>query len=347
MVNAMRGRVLEAAPERVVVCLNALAACEFAEGHVAKSLYESWQGAQPDPAEWPSSKYIRDTFKGSWKRAMAASGRGAILDVLVSDLTPDTTAFSPEEMIANVREYDELGRPLVFDDYRDWARKQMLRSGTRQPRYVRSALPIIREFGSWSALLLQADLPARADPRSAQGRGRGRSTDADYERARCVELLRDYGNGLTERPTMAKFDFWARAREQAEKAAGRHVVVPRAHTMAGIFGSWIDAMHAGGLITDEERDARAGHRGPRRPDRELMEATAEVVRRHGIDAQTADYTRHRAEVGPRNGVKLPSIDSVCDRFRGWDAAKRLAAAALREQGVEVRSSAADGGSGST
>lgn len=334
-VHAMRGHVLEARPERVVLCLNAMTVCRQDARRISKGLYEEWQARQTNPREWPSSQFISDTF-GSWKRATAAFGAEAIIDVLVSDLTTTTHAFTEAEVVANLREYGESQGLLTFDSYRNWAHEQMLEPGRRQPRYIRSMRRINELFGTWWLALASAGLVelAPAGPQTRVARRRG--TVDDYRPDRCCGWLRAAALLCGDsKMTKKRYNEWARGHELKEAQAGRHTVVPRSDAVSDAFGGWAAALHAAGLIDDRELSQRAGHRTAFVPDEDLIAAVARVVVMEGLHTSLHAYDLHRARVRREQNINLPSSGLVRKRLGGWGRAVALAAERLCADGVAL------------
>jgi hypothetical protein len=340
-VHAIRGHVLKARPERVILCLNAMTVCREDARRISKGLYEAWQSRQTNPREWPSSQFISDTF-GSWKRAMAAFGAEAIIDVLASDLTTTTHAFTEAEVVANLREYGESQRSLTFDSYRQWAHERMLESDRQQPRYIRSMRRISELFGTWWLALAAAGLAERAAARAQRQGSTRRGTADDYQPDRCRASLRAAAPFCDDnRMTKGSYDEWAQAQELNEAHASRHTVVPRANAVCRAFGGWAAALHAAGLIDDRELAQRAGHRTVFVPDEDLIAAIADVVVVHGLDTSLGDYDLHRGRVRREENVCLPSPGLIRKRLGGWGPAVALAAERLRAAGLVVPEQAAN------
>lgn len=335
-VHAIRGQVLKVRPERVVLSLNAMAVCREDTGRISKGLYETWRSQQINPCEWPSSQFISDTFGHSWKRAMAALGADAVVDVLVSDLTTDTHVFTKAEIVANLREYSEdPQRSLTFDAYREWAHERMLDSGRRQLRYIRSMRRIKVLFGTWSLTLVAAGLEERAKTGQWQV-SRPRGTSRDYSPDRCRAWVRMAAPFCGDsKMTKDGYDKWARAHERDEARAGRHPVVPLSKTVCGAFGGWASALNAAGLIDDRELAQRADRRTAFVPDEDLVTALADVVAVHGLHSSTGTYDLHRGRVRREEDVHLPSSGLIRGRLGGWGQAVTLAAERLRANGVAV------------
>lgn len=326
MVHAIRGHSLEAVPERVELSLHALRACLSETERLSRGTYDRWRESHQDEDAWPSSEFVRNTF-GSWSRAQAAAGETALLDTLASNLTTDTLAFSREEVIANLREYGELGLPLRFVDYRRWADDRMATPDRAQSRYIRSGVTINRLFGTWTAALVAAGLGPRLAANSKRLAVRGSS--ADYSDAECARSLRAAASELGEVPTKAAYNGWAQSCRTRHLDAGDFVSVPAAATIVARIGSWASALLAADLISEREHKQRAGHRTTFIPDGELLAALREALGQ-ADELTEADYERFRRSVAPR---RLPSSKLIRSRLGGWPAARR---AALERDGGTAR-----------
>jgi hypothetical protein len=318
---AVRGSALGGvADARVALCLQALGACYASEAKLSKGVYAEWRAGQTRPDEWPSTKYIADTF-GSWSRACAAAGRSVVLDVLVRAVDNHDKSYTRAEILAALEEYGDTEGRLLFTPYLLWARERMRDPARRLPRYIRNVQRINKLFGSFDAALDEAGLGERRAAERGE-RHRRIGMPSDYTRARCRHWLRALAPKCGGRAmTIAGYTAQVHREELRAQRRGERLVIPSASVIAQRFGSWPDALEAAGVATAEElRELRRGNTRFR-SDAEVLESLATAVRKLGPRLTIPEYTQFREKRRrPDGSVSLVSEALIRQRFGRWGEA---------------------------
>jgi hypothetical protein len=263
-------------PDHVGLCLNALAVCMDATQRTpSRRSYDDWRRDQPRPDEWPASTTIRNTFAGSWAKALDALGVEPAPDVLARRLLDIGKGYEREEIIAALRAYAEATTTdkVLENEYQAWARSELKNPERKLKRMPLSTLPIRRVFGSWHQALEQADLldpiPRHAGRRRTAPRGVGTA----YRSHELIASVRQAAESIPgqRRLTMPAYERWRQGEIDQALAGGSAKVIPSSQVVIKRFGSWPRALHQAELIDDEEL-ALARQRGPRRlTDREVLD----------------------------------------------------------------------------
>jgi hypothetical protein len=323
---ATRARVIKASSERAQLSLNAMKACLADEERFSRGIYDRWRARQPDPREWPSSQFLINTF-GTWRRAMDAAGADVVGEVLTRRLLTTGKPFTREEVLICVKAYAESGGELKWDAYLAWAREQMQRLDRSLPRVVRSMACIQKLFGSWGELLTEAGLGEQylaARQRYGGGNGRRHEYNAEQLAHWVAEAGRECGGAEM---SIKAYDAWAQERMRCEMAeSGRLVVIPSSQTVSRVVGSWAEALHRAGFLSEDEALTHRGRRARRVSDDELVAWVGLALSERGSDLPARRYDEWRLEYLRREGfrgTRPASAVFISKRLGGWRTARRL------------------------
>lgn len=303
---------------------SALRLCEAEIGRFPSyRAYEAWRLEQPTPSDWPSGSSIARAFS-SWS---------AMLDALAVEpaARPQTVkmlavggAFTREELLEAIRRCaHELDKSLLtFVAYRRWAQATRLEDGhERVPLHITS---FIREFGSFSSAVTDAGLEPFLKSKAAANR-------SWYSRDEIAAALRGASQDLGERaPTTTQYTRWRRALLEEARSRGSKLALPSDVSIYAHFPTWADALHASGLVADDEVDlvrrrVSGEATSPQRVARSLLEFQAA----EGYGETRTDYMRWRAEQPHIFGRRdAPDNWGLVRRYGKWPSVMQLVHRAL-------------------
>jgi hypothetical protein len=176
-----------------------------------------------------------------------------------------------------------------------------------QPFAVARIATFQRRFGSWSDSLWRADLLDESS--SAVGVGRPRGNEYDYSRPGLLDGIQTAARALKVRRLQAtKYDAWAQKTSGENRAKGIRRVYARAGAIYSEFGPWPNALHAAGLISDEELEWMTRGDARVRPDSALVDDLIHVALTLGQVPSGTEYTRFRSD--PQRRL-LPDGTRIC------------------------------------
>jgi hypothetical protein len=229
---------------------------------------------------------------------------------------------SDEEILDGLRQCtEEVGQPLRFGVYREWAREREMRAGDSEPVLPLSPTSFLSRFGSFANALARAGL-------DCQVRGpRGPHVD---NRELGNAAVRAAHEATAPAPlTFKAYAAW-RSRELArlEGAGNLRVAIPASNTLRRAHGSWNGVLAAAGLMTEER--AAQGHRGRGRKltDEVVAQSVLLAVQELGPDIEREEYFQWRKRKLLQPGApRLASLSGITKRPGGWGGALRKAVAA--------------------
>jgi hypothetical protein len=286
----------------------------------SKGRYERWRLSLGEPGV-PSATFVAGTF-GGWARALDAAGLEPTVDLRLMRLRATVKLASDEEILDGLRKCAaEVGQPLRFGVYREWARERELRAGNGQPALPLSPTSFLTRFGSFANALARAGLDCRVrGPRVAHSENRelGNTAVRAAHEATAPAAL-----------TFEAYAAW-RSRELARLEGEGHVrvAIPASNTLRRAHGSWNGVLAAAGLMTKDR--AAQGHRGRGRKltDELVAQSLLLAVEELGPDIQREEYFqwRKRKEL-QADAPRLASLSGITKRPGGWGGALRKAVAA--------------------
>jgi hypothetical protein len=304
------------------VALRALERCRT-ELHVAvpsKGRYERWRLSLKEPGV-PSATFVAGTF-GGWARALDAAGLEPTVDLRVMRLRAMVKLASDEEILDGLRQCaEDLGQPLRFGVYREWARVREMQARDGQPVLPLSPSSFLSRFGSFANALASAGLDCRVrGPRVAHADNRELGNTAVRAAHQATA------------PAALTFDAYAawRSRELARLEEEGHVrvAIPASNTLRRAHGSWNGVLAAAGLMTQQRAAQGYRGRGRKLTDELVAQSVLLAVKELGPDIQREEYFqwRKRKLLQP-DAPRLASLSGITKRPGGWGDALHKAATA--------------------
>jgi len=303
---------------------SALRLCEAEIGRFPSyRAYEAWRLEQPSPSDWPSGSSIARAFS-SWSAMLDALAVAPAARPQTVKMMAIGGEFTRDELLEAIRRCGrELGKsPLTFTDYRRWA--QATRHDDGHERVPLTITPFMREFGSFSSAVTDAGLEPFLKSKAAANR-------SWYSRDEIAAALRGASQDLGERaPTTTQYMRWRRALLEDARSRGSKLALPSDTSIYAHFLTWADALHASGLVADDEVDlvrrrAQGEATSPQRVAKSLLEFQA--AERYG--ETRSDYMRWRAEQ-PRIFGRHDAPDNwaLVRRYGKWPSLMKLVRVAL-------------------
>jgi hypothetical protein len=303
---------------------SALRLCEAEIGRFPSyRAYEAWRLEQPSPSDWPSGSSVARAFS-SWSAMLDALAVAPAARPQTVKMMAIGGAFTREELLEPIRRCGrELGKsPLTFVDYRRWA--QATRHDDGHERVPLNITPFMREFGSFSSAVTDAGLEPFLKSKAAANR-------SWYSRGEIAAALRGASQDLGERaPTTTQYMRWRRALLEEARSRGSKLALPSDISIYAHFPTWADALHASGLVADDEVDlvrrrAQGEATSPQRVAKSLLEFQAA----EWYGETRSDYMRWRAEQ-PRIFGRLDAPDNwgLVRRYGKWPSLMKLVQVAL-------------------
>jgi hypothetical protein len=339
-------------PERVELALNALALCMQDAGGDAPSRrrYDAWRSEQERPDEWPSSTAIRNTFAGSWAKAIDALGVRPAPDVLARRLLDFTHGYKAEEALAAIHACVAALQPtrLSFATYRQWAREELHNPDRAVERLPLSEQPFLKNFGSWGEALAAAGLADLLRTRGKSGDRRPQGPREAYSEERIRDALRQATSDLgTDQLTTRQYEKWRKSRIDDAHKEGRVIHLPGPQAVQFRFDSWPRALLKAGLISEEKAQLTPQHGSRTWSNDELLgwlvlamqTIPPPVIRtrkggRPSSAIHLAEYRQWRLERLRRAkdvSSRPPSDVVIGKRFGSWAEATKLAALRAAEE----------------
>jgi hypothetical protein len=294
-------------PERVELALHALRMCMLdIDRAPSRRSYDEWRKKQERPDDWPSATTIRNTFAGSWAKAMDALGVEPAPDVLARRLLDRGKSYSRRQMTDAVGACVEAIRPkrrLTWNRYRTWAGKELQKPDRALTRIPLSVKPFIDEFGSWGEAIAAAGFPeltAAAHPDQPGLHGPATAYTEERQLATLRQAACDL-RGRTTRgpgtppggdraPSMPAYAEWRKTKLDDLRDEGQVAFIPSAQTIQRTFGSWSSALHKAGLMTAEQARLARRQRARTVTDDEIVEWICIAVRELGRAPQSVHET---------------------------------------------------------
>jgi hypothetical protein len=136
---------------------------------------------------------------------------------------------------------------------------------------------------------------------------------------------------------MSAYAAVAHAEELRAQRRGETLVIPSASVIANRFGSWPDALEAGGVATAAELRTRRRGDTRAKSDREVLESLATAVKKLGPQLTIGEYTDFReTRRRPDGRVPLASEALIRQRFGTWKACIAEASEHLAESRTKTR-----------
>jgi len=303
--------------------------------HLSWAVFASWVEQETDQ---PNSRFARlpsdvCAFRrvfGSWSGACREAGLqsgGPGAGVRVSDGTL---------LLALRATAEQVGREVVrFEDYLAFAEH-----AARDPESSFRWLPRSRDafrsrFGSFGAACSKAGLKNGRLVGGEVQEARVAVAAADYHEDELLDALRQAAESRGGKPpTEAAFREWLEGAEASARGEGRVLTLLAPGAYRQRFGSWPDALHRAGLISETQRRRLKQRREI--SDDEIWETVTAAVREFGPGIKRTQYQRfaHRLiEESDDPDVRVPSHAAVARRLGGGNfrAAIERVADALREE----------------
>lgn len=314
----------------------------WAAGEPTGRRYRMFRDSQPNRDEWPSEKYIINSFGRSWAEALAAVGVRPEVDVAARRLTAQGPRYSRDELIASLELWiahvdrtEGADAPLTVTSYKRFMTAQNRKlEGRRMPHPT----TLKDAFGSWAGALqaagaLHRSLVAAREPSerhdwrfdtfpfAKEGEGDAASEGLDFERFRWLvgHLDADDARTLTGRR-------YERLRLDAIGSAARAQILidlPILERIRELFGSWPKALAAVGITPRAKTlGRRAGYTRDELIDA-LLCAARETGSTRGRPLPVAEYRKWREQrLRKKPGSYVPSEQVLKERLGAgsWEAA---------------------------
>lgn len=288
----------------------------------AETSYLSWSGFAAwarQEAERPETRFARlprseyafrrvfDNWSGACREAGLECGQA------VQEVTE-------EELLAALQATAEwVGGDVVrFADYRRFIELQARDPESRFGSLPRSRQAFIGRFGSFAAACVRAGVET---DRVIDGQVRkSRVTVAllEYSDQELLDALRQAAASRGGKPpTEASFKQWLAHEDTKARLEGRLLTLLRPGGYRERFGSWPDALHRAGLISETERRRLFQRRGI--SDEAIWETVVAALREFGPEMKRAQYQRfaHKLiEESDDPEVRIPSFEVVARRLGG-------------------------------
>jgi hypothetical protein len=322
LLSAVDGRLNGVAGERARLALEVLRRCEQEIGQSAsKRRYEQWRERHPERG---SSTYVANSFGGSWAQAMDAAGIRPAVKHATYRWHAQGPPPSNQDVLAELRRCGhELGTDFRFRDYRLWALRERKLHPERRGLLI-SPSTFIDRFGSFSQARQEAGLPDSPHHRGPRGR------HVNYTPEVCVAVLQAAARELHGRLlTSQSYGQWRR--EQLDDARRRGIwrPIPDWKSIRDRFGSWVNALAAAGILSEEEAAQYYRGQGLRVPDEHVARGLCEAAAELGPQMTGHAYKtwRHKRIADPAAGWP-PSMRVIQLRFGRWSTAVQVADLAL-------------------
>ena len=294
MWHQARALQLEVAPERVILAVSAMSACREESGKTSRGAYVAWRAASARPDEWPTAHEVQQSLGDSWRMATSAIGASPFAAPTVgTGRVTGGRAFTADELVRCVQEFAAATEdgPLLFKEYREWARERMLDPDRVLPRYVRAMKCFTDVFGTWRQALDAAGLGDRAVGGHGSPPARDGAERALAQEQAIVWLRRAWATHSAD-GWMRQDDLTAFRRARRD-AAGSPLVenAPDWSRMRTLFGSWPRALHAAGLIDDATLERRDGHPAALIAREEAVASVLRAIDVRGRDLTKGEYDR--------------------------------------------------------
>ncbi len=287
----------------------------------SRAKYDAWMAAMTTDQRSGllTSNQIRGAFKG-WARAMEASGEPISGGVLSRRYTATGPRYGASEIIDGLQRWAatvSADAPLIYRQYREWVDEQALHPDPSQGRLVASIQTIHNHFGSWPDALRAAGL----DPQ--QGRQRRK-----WDRDGVIALLVEVDGRLPEetRITSTLYRRETAAMRCTSVGDGGNFSAPAVEEIAGMFGSWQNAVIAAGLLSTGEARLARTRTGPNFTNNEIDTALRDFAREHYIvNGQTCkpkagDYENWRARwIAEVQNPRVPTSGGLRRRLGSWSS----------------------------
>lgn len=247
LLAAGRSRVI--APQRELLMRVSLRTFVEETGQVPSvGRYEKWRKEKNDPGLCPSGRIIRQF--STWSNALATLGLTPKPDPSSRRILSRGQQITTEQALQALRDCAKgLGTDnFTIAQYREWARSELKKPGSKGRQIPISKSILTRRFGS----VRKAKIVAGLDPDTAY---HASSHFTDEEVLENLRLARDQIEG---RLSTAKYTMWRKERQEEARGRGETVSVPCDFTISNHFGGWLKAVSLveGLPITPHE------HRGP-------------------------------------------------------------------------------------
>lgn len=275
--------------------------------------YEAWRLSQTVPREWPSGSSIGRAW-GSWSAMLDDLGVQPTVRPATIAMRSLGETFIRDELLEAIRACgrEVRKRPLTLKAYRRWA--EMTSEWAHHARIPLSSGPFLREFGGFAHAAREAGLPAY---HGGSGIKRGQYTDEQVQAAlrRCSDELSDRA------PTSTAYRRWRRPLVAELRQHGKGTPLPSDTAVLGHFQTWSHALHAAGLISEDEA-ALVRRRGCRQPlhERRVAGTLLDAVRELGPTVTMTQYGRWRdSQPRPFGLPDAPHEGSLVLRYAPWPA----------------------------
>jgi hypothetical protein len=272
--------------------------------------YEAWRLSQACPHEWPSGSSIGRVW-GRWSLMPDALGERVAPRPATVGMRDIGAVLTRDELLDAIRTcaQEVASRPLTLTDYQQWAHATKQREDhTRIPL---SGDPFIREFGAFAHAAREAGL------RGVEATG---LTVGTYSDQQICEALRRCSHELQDAaPTSNAYRQWRRPLMTSLRERGDGSPLPSDTAALARYQTWAHALHAAGLITDEQI-AQVRWRGSRQPlnERRVAAALIAAVRELGPQITPSQYDRWRArQPRPFGQPHAPNQQTLTRRYVRW------------------------------
>ncbi len=284
----------------------------------SKGGYEEWRLALGELGV-PSASFVAGTF-GGWAKTLDAAGLEPTADLRAMQFRGRAKLASDEKILAGLRDCAaEVGEPLLFREYRAWAREREREGGADLPLMPTSLGSLLNRFGSYANALVLAGLHA-----SIQG---SRLRYRDHAEIGLAAIRAAHAATGPGDLTCTAFNEW-RAMELARLAAnGELPAIPSVNSMRRAHGSWPGVLVAAGLKTPERAAQECRGRGSRITEAVITQSLLLAIDEIGEDIMCEEYFEWRKRKVLEPGApRLASLRVITKHLGAWRTAKESALA---------------------
>ena len=318
-------------PEAQVNAIESLQACQHALGlpePPSRGRYRAWLDEQPAEMDWASPTNIA-TACGNWARARAAAAGEPLVPIGAASAGRLGGYPSDEALLDLLRQWHavEPDPRRRFRRFKAWVLAEL--EGTEAhvlAARVISNQTYAKRFGSWAASVAKAGLlegmSFDAFKRLVGTPRKVPTEDLEKALTRWAAWARDEGQRLTA----ASLRQWREVVLAHNWKNGIPEGVPNDGTVTSRWGTFLDALVAVELISDDDALCRRLERGDRLPTEEVAAIVRTARREHGGELNHDTYEAFRKAKSRELGRSVPRALTVINRFgaRNFDHALELA-----------------------